>query len=103
VRPLYEADIVVCDRYFYDTLLSDLAGDVLDEPEEAIERYRRYQPFLPTPDHEFYVQVPTEVSMERKDDIPSGGTSRTDAHSTIRSPKHRPYRARRHRLIGIAN
>ena len=73
VRPLYEADIVVCDRYFYDTLLSDLAGDVLDEPEEAIERYRRYQPFLPTQDHEFYVQVPTEVSMERKDDIPSEG------------------------------
>lgn len=69
--PLYRHDIVLCDRYFYDTLLSDLAGDVIDEPAGAVERYDFYSKFLPTPDHEFYVQIPPAVSMERKDDVPS--------------------------------
>ena len=71
VIPLYYSDVVVCDRYFYDTLLTDMAGDVFSGPEQVVDRYDRYQRFLPTPDHEFYVEVPPEVSMKRKDDIPS--------------------------------
>lgn len=71
VLPLYRSDIVVCDRYFYDTLLTDMAGDLLKTPSEAVAKYRQYQNIVPTPDHEFYIRVPIEVSMERKDDIPS--------------------------------
>lgn len=71
VLSIYQYDIVVCDRYFYDTLLTDLAGDVINEPADAIRRYNLYSKFLPQPDHEFYVQTPAEVSMRRKDDVPS--------------------------------
>lgn len=71
LRALYTHDIVICDRYVYDTLLTDLAGDVLEEPADAIERYRLYERLFPKPDHEFYVRIPPEVSMERKDDVPS--------------------------------
>ena len=71
LRKLYTSEIVICDRYAYDTLLSDLAGDVLETPAEAVERYGTYARLFPEPDHEFYVRVPPEVSMERKDDVPS--------------------------------
>lgn len=71
LRSLYTHDIVICDRYVYDTLLTDLAGDVLAEPADAIDRYRLYEDVFPTPDHEFYVSIPPAVSMERKDDVPS--------------------------------
>jgi dTMP kinase len=70
VLSLYRHDFVVCDRYFYDTLLTDLSGDVISRPEDVVEKYRRYSKFVPDPDFEFYVQIPPEVSMERKDDIP---------------------------------
>ncbi len=71
LRQLYTHDLVICDRYVYDTLLTDLAGDVLDTPQEAIDRYRMYSHVFPDPEYEFYVRVPPEVSMERKDDVPS--------------------------------
>lgn len=69
--PLYKHDIVICDRYFYDTLLTDLAGDVLESPQEAIDRYNVYSKFLPEVDFEFYIQVDPDISLQRKDDIPS--------------------------------
>ena len=71
LRQLYTHEIVVCDRYVYDTLLSDLAGDVLETPQEAIDRYETYAGLFPDPDYQFYVRIPPEVSMERKDDVPS--------------------------------
>lgn len=70
ILPLYQHDFVVCDRYFYDTLLTDLSGDVVQEPKEAVDRYRTYSKLIPTPDFEFYVDIPPEVSLDRKDDIP---------------------------------
>lgn len=73
IRPLYQHDYVVCDRYFYDTLLTDLSGDVITDPQDAIDRYQLYEKIIPAPDFEFYVQIPPEVSMERKDDIPDIG------------------------------
>lgn len=71
VRPLLTADYVVCDRFFYDTLLTDLGGDVIRSPEEAVRRYQWYARVLPTPDYEFYIEISPETSMERKDDVPA--------------------------------
>jgi dTMP kinase len=73
IVPLYQHDYVICDRYFYDTLLTDLSGDVISEPQEVVNRYRIYSKLIPSPDFEFYIQIPPEVSMERKDDIPDIG------------------------------
>lgn len=70
LHPLLTADYVICDRFFYDTLLTDLSGDVIRSPEEAVRRYRWYARILPTPDYEFYIEIPPEVSIERKDDVP---------------------------------
>ncbi|WP_238398289.1 dTMP kinase [Halorussus salinus] len=70
ILPLYQHDFVICDRYFYDTLLTDLSGDVITEPQEAVDRYQTYSKLIPSPDFEFYIQIPPEVSLERKDDIP---------------------------------
>jgi len=71
-KPLLQHEYVICDRYFYDTLLSDLCGDVVRSPEEAIKKYDRFYSQLVTqPDHEFYVKIAPEVSMERKDDVPA--------------------------------
>lgn len=70
--PLYRYDYVVCDRYFYDTLLTDLCGDVVRAPEAAVSKYDRfYSRLVPDPDYEFYVEIEPEVSMERKDDVPA--------------------------------
>ncbi len=71
-KPLLEHEYVICDRYFYDTLLTDLCGDVVRTPEEAIIKYDRFYSRLVTePDYEFYVEIDPEVSMARKDDIPA--------------------------------
>lgn len=68
--PLYKHDYVICDRYFYDTLLTDLSGDVISTPQQAIKRYRYYSRLVASPDFEFYVRIAPEIAMERKDDIP---------------------------------
>jgi len=70
ILPLYKYDYVVCDRYFYDTLLTDLSGDVIQTPQQAIDRYRYYSLFVPSPDYEFYLRIDPTVAIERKDDIP---------------------------------
>lgn len=68
--PLYKHDYVVCDRYFYDTLLTDLSGDVVQTPQKAIERYQFYSQLVPAPDFEFYVSIKPEIAIKRKDDVP---------------------------------
>lgn len=73
ILPLYKYDYVVCDRYFYDTLLTDLSGDVIQTPRQAIDRYRYYSRFVPSPDYEFYLRIDPETAIERKDDIPDIG------------------------------
>jgi len=70
VRPLLTHEYVICDRYFYDTLLTDLGGDVIREPNAAITRYKYYEKFIPSPKIEFYIDVPPDVAFARKSDVP---------------------------------
>ena len=70
--PLYRYEYVVCDRYFYDTLLTDLCGDVVRTPEEAVSKYERfYSRLVREPDYELYVEIYNEESIERKANVPA--------------------------------
>jgi len=65
------SDFIICDRYFYDTLLTDFSGTVIETPEEAISRYKHYSKLVPSPEYMFYLQIPVNVAYKRKDDTPS--------------------------------
>lgn len=65
------SDFIICDRYLFDTLLTDLSGTVIETPEEATSRYEHYSKLVPSPEYMFYLQIPVAVAYERKDDIPS--------------------------------
>lgn len=62
---------VVCDRYQWDTLI-DLA--VLNHKDSAwlVNRFNRFMwRLIPKPAITFFVDIPPEEAMKRKDDIPS--------------------------------
>lgn len=62
--------IVVLDRYIYDTIISDLTVHLNygeSQTEKAILRGLR---FLPTPTMTALIDLPEDVAMARKDDVP---------------------------------
>lgn len=68
--PLKMGKTIVCDRYVYDTVV-DLGKDLSYSREAIIRRIDQLFAFLPPPDILFYIDVPEDVSMARKNDIPS--------------------------------
>ena len=69
--PLLHRQIVVCDRYVYDTVITDLATDMDYSTEQIVSQLRRVFRFVPRPDIVFLVDAPEEVAYRRKDDHPS--------------------------------
>ena len=69
--PLILGKNIVCDRYVYDTIITDLAVQMSYSPEKVRRVLRRYLFFVPKPDVVFLVDVPEEVAYQRKDDVPS--------------------------------
>ena len=63
--------IVVCDRYVYDTLISDFAVDFNMKPERILREIALLLRILPRPDAVFLLEVPLEVAISRKDDVAS--------------------------------
>lgn len=68
--PLFMGRRLICDRYVYDVainlgLLSDLNFEQINE---LIQQYFRY---MPVPEKVFFLDVPLETALQRKDDIPS--------------------------------
>jgi dTMP kinase len=69
--PLILGENVICDRYIYDTVITDLAID-LDLSDERIKGLlNTLSHLVPTPDLIFLVDVPEEIAFQRKNDIPS--------------------------------
>ena len=69
--PMLLGKNIICDRYIYDTIVTDLSVD-FNYSEEKIERISRHVGKLfPKPDIVFFVDVPEEVAFSRKDDVPS--------------------------------
>lgn len=69
--PLTIGRDIVCDRYVYDTVVTDLAVD-LKYPQSRISKtLRRYLWLFPRPNLVFLIDVPEEIANRRKDDVPS--------------------------------
>jgi dTMP kinase len=68
--PLLFGRVVICDRYVYDTVINDipLESDDINTIESWINCIFN---FAPKPDIVFLIDVPEEISMMRKNDIPS--------------------------------
>lgn len=69
--PLASGKNIVCDRYIYDALITDLAVDMHYSKDRIVGLLCRLLSFLPKPDVTFLVDLPEELAWQRKDDIPS--------------------------------
>jgi len=69
--PLLFGNVLVCDRYLYDTLV-DLAVDSGYSKGQSKNMSKLYITLLfPKPDVVFLLDVPEEVALQRKSDIPA--------------------------------
>ena len=69
--PLLLHNNIVCDRYIYDTIITDIAVDMGYSEEGIFNRIERCLSILPTPDIIFLIDLPEEVAYKRKSDIAS--------------------------------
>lgn len=69
--PLALGRNIVCDRYVYDTVVTDLAVAMNYSPERTRGVLRSCLVLCPKPDVIFLVDVPEEVAYRRKKDVPS--------------------------------
>lgn len=71
ITPLLLArSTVICDRYLYDAIITDLAVDLEysnDDIKHLVDRLLR---LVPKPDIIFLIDIPEEVAFLRKKDIP---------------------------------
>ena len=69
--PLSFGKNIVCDRYVYDTVITDLSVDMNYSKDKTIHLLKNILRFLPKPDITFLIDVPEEIAYQRKDDTPS--------------------------------
>jgi len=69
--PLLLGENIVCDRYLFDTIISDLAVDLSYSEFKIKNMLNFYLRICPNPDLIFLVDVPEEIAFKRKDDTPS--------------------------------
>lgn len=62
--------IVVCDRYIYDTVISDLAVHLSYSPEDTRRAIDRGLRALPNPALAAVLDAPPDVAFSRKSDVP---------------------------------
>ncbi len=68
--PLIFGEVIVCDRYIYDTIIA--FSIEFDYSEEKFQRMLKiFGHLVPKPDILFLIDVPTNVALQRKKDIPS--------------------------------
>ena len=69
--PLMFGKNIVCDRYIYDTVITDLSVDMSYSKERVINMLNNLFRFFPEPDITFLIDVPEEIAYKRKNDTPS--------------------------------
>ena len=70
VRPLKDGHLIVSDRYVYDTIV-DLWVDFGKKDENLAFLAPLLINIAPPPNYVFWVDVPEEISMSRKNDVPN--------------------------------
>lgn len=69
--PLMLEKNIVCDRYVYDTVITDLSVDMNYSTSEIRDLIKRFFYIAPKPDLTFLIDLPEEIAFQRKNDIPS--------------------------------
>ena len=69
--PLFLGKKVICDRYIYDTIITDLSCDMDYSTDRAINILNNLLRFLPKPDIAFLIDVSEEIAFQRKNDTPT--------------------------------
>ena len=69
--PLFLGRNIICDRYLYDTVITDLAPDMGYAEDRIIALLTSMLRFFPKPDTTFLIDLREEIAYQRKDDIPS--------------------------------
>lgn len=69
--PFMRGKIIICDRYVYDTIITDLSVDTNYSKSEITDLIKRFFYITPKPDLAFLIDLPEEVAFQRKDDTPS--------------------------------
>ena len=62
---------IVCDRYVYDTVITDLSVDMNYSKDKVIGMLDNLLRFFPEPDTTFLIDIPEEIAYQRKNDTPS--------------------------------
>jgi thymidylate kinase len=68
---LFKKEIIICDRYFHDTVLIDIAIPCNFNYDTMVRFVKRYLPLFPKTQMVFLVVVPPAVAFQRKNDITS--------------------------------
>ena len=69
--PLIFGKNIVCDRYVYDTVITDLSVDMNYSKNGVISLLNNLLRFFPEPDIAFLIDAPEGIAYNRKDDTPS--------------------------------
>ena len=62
---------IVCDRYIYDTIITDIAVDVGYSEYDMLGQIEKWLSILPIPDVVFLIDLPEEIAYNRKNDVPA--------------------------------
>ncbi|MBA7489546.1 Thymidylate kinase [subsurface metagenome] len=71
--PLLFGKNIICDRYIYDTIVTDLSIDFNYSEGDVKNSLDKILSLFPTPDITFLVDLPEKIAYQRKNDIPSIG------------------------------
>lgn len=69
--PLMLGTNIVCDRYIYDTVITDISVDMNYSKEKTMRLLDILLNLFPIPDLIFLIDVSEEIAFRRKDDTPS--------------------------------
>jgi dTMP kinase len=86
--PLRLGYTVVADRYLYDTIINELAIDRNLTLDDVKKIYNKYEKHIPSPNIVFLVEIPEDIAMLRKNDIPSR------SYLSIRNEFYRQFASR---------
>jgi thymidylate kinase len=68
--PLLFGTNLVCDRYVYDTVITDLAPDLGYSNDKVIQMIEFCLKYMPRPDLVFLIDVDEDTTLKRKTDVP---------------------------------
>lgn len=68
---IFKREVIICDRYFHDTVLIDIAIPCAFDYDAVVRFVKRYLPLFPKTQMVFLVVVPTRIAFKRKNDISS--------------------------------